>query len=255
MSVAANARFSARIPVLAVDPDLAAGLSGVELERAIRFAVAPVLELESGPWDPRRLSVTPTDGWLGLLVVDGLITRRVSIGRRSACELFGPGDLIRPWDGDGDYAPLPVDVRWRVLEPARFAVLTSKFAERVSRWPQLNATLMARAAQRARYLALTQAVTHIPRIHIRLLIVFWLLAERWGRVEPDGVCITLPLTHEVLAMLVGAQRPTVTNALKRLTAEGLLVRRAAYDWLVTRQAIERLPTEDLRVAAEAAVSD
>jgi Crp-like helix-turn-helix domain len=47
------------------------------------------------------------------------------------------------------------------------------------------------------------------------------LAERWGRRERDGVVITLALTHDRIAMLVDARRPTMTSALSRLEAEGL----------------------------------
>ena len=83
-------------------------------------------------------------------------------------------------------------------------------------------------------------MTHLPRAYARLLILFWLLAERWGRVARDGVHVTLPLTHEVLAMLVGAHRPTVTIALQRLTRAGLLTRERPDRWLLTNRAIEYL---------------
>ena len=133
-------------------------------------------------------------------------------GRRAACELFGPGDVLRPWDSEGDYAPLPIAVDWQVLQPSRLAALGTGFALRVVRWPTITSRITGRIAQRARYLALTQAVTHLPRVHARLLILFWLLAERWGKVTPAGVYVTLPLTHDVLAMLVGAQRPTAQSS-------------------------------------------
>jgi len=74
---------------------------------------------------------------------------------------------------------------------------------RIARWPTISSQLVSRIAQRARYLTLTQAVTHLPRAYARLLILFWLLAERWGRVGPAGVYVTLPLTHEVLAVIDG----------------------------------------------------
>jgi hypothetical protein len=71
-------------------------------------------------------------------------------------------------------------------------------------------------------------------------MLFWLLAERWGRVGPDGVHVTLPLTHEVLAMLVGSHRPTVTIALQRLARARLLTRERSDTWLLTNRAIEYL---------------
>jgi DNA-binding GntR family transcriptional regulator len=41
-------------------------------------------------------------------------------------------------------------------------------------------------------------------------------------VRPEGVAISLPLTHQVVARLAGATRPSVSNALKRLEQEGVI---------------------------------
>ena len=58
----------------------------------------------------------------------------------------------------------------------------------------------------------------------RSLVQFWQLAERWGHVDRDGIAVSLPLTHELLAKLVGAARPSVTTALGRLAERELLQR-------------------------------
>ncbi len=222
------------------DPDLAADLDAREAESARSCSIAQVIDVEGPNWDPGPVVQAGEPGWLGLFVLDGVMIRRATVGQRSGCELFGPGDLIRPWDSDGDYNPLPISVSWLVLRPARLAILDTAFALRTSRWPSITSALVGRVAQRARYLALTQAVTHLPRTHPRLLMLFWLLAERWGRVGPDGVQVTLPLTHEVLAMLVGSHRPSVTIALQRLARAGLLMREGSDRWLLTNRAIEVL---------------
>jgi CRP-like cAMP-binding protein len=177
--------------------------------------------------------------------------RRVQVGKRSACELFGPGDIVRPWDADGEYDPLPIALDWLVLRPTRLALLDTAFALRVARWPQITSRICGRIAQRARSLALTQAVTHLPRAHPRLLMLFWILADRWGTVSPDGVRVTLPLTHETLAMLVGSRRPTVTIALQRLARAGLLVRERNNRWLLTNHAIELLAHPESLAVVEA----
>jgi CRP-like cAMP-binding protein len=233
-------RVRRTVALLDEDPDLSAGVADEQLAIARRQAQAAVIEIEGPTWDTTEIREAATEGWLGLFVLEGLMLRRVTVGKRPACELFGPGDVIRPWDADGEYAPLPIIVDWTVLEPIRLAVLDSAFALRIARWPSITSRLLSRVAQRARYMALTQAVTHLPRTYARLLILFWLLAERWGRVRPDGVSITLPLTHEVLAMLVGAHRPTVTTALQRLAHAGLLTREGGDRWLLTNLAIESL---------------
>jgi len=226
--------------LLDADPDLGSDLEEREFDAARGHSVVNVTEIEESSWDPSGLAETAEAGWLGLFVLDGLMIRRVTVGQRSGCELFGPGDLIRPWDSDGDYDPLPIAVTWLVLRPSRLAVVDTDVALRLAPWPSITSRLLARVAQRARYLALTQAVTHLPRTHPRLLMLFWLLAERYGHVGPDGVHVTLPLTHEVLAMLVGSHRPSVTIALQRLARAGLLTREGSDRWLLTNRAIEVL---------------
>jgi CRP/FNR family cyclic AMP-dependent transcriptional regulator len=228
------------VRLLDADPDLTVGIAPDELELARSRALAAVTELEPPSWDPAGIVTRAEPGWLGLFVLDGLLLRRVEVGKRSACELFGPTDLIRPWDTDGEYDPLPISVSWLVLKRTRLAVLDTTFALRIARWPAITSRIVSRVAQRARYLTLTQAVTHLPRAYVRLLILFWLLAERWGTVGTEGVYVTLPLTHEVLAMLIGAHRPTVTIALQRLTRAGFLIRERSDRWLLTNSAIETL---------------
>jgi CRP/FNR family transcriptional regulator, cyclic AMP receptor protein len=228
------------VALLDADPDLGTGVPPEEAEVARGRAVAAVVELEPPAWDTAPLVARAESGWLGLFVLEGLLLRRVEVGKRSACELFGPTDVIRPWDTDGEYDPLPTSVDWLVLQRTRLAVLDTAFVLRIARWPTITSRIVSRVAQRARYLALTHAVTHLPRAYVRLLILFWLLAERWGRVGTEGVYVTLPLTHEVLAMLIGAHRPTVTIALQRLTRAGFLIRERSDRWLLTNSAIETL---------------
>lgn len=113
------------ISLLDADPDLAAGVPADDLEAARRRAVAAVVDVGPPNWDPRPLSAVAEPGWLGLFVIDGLMLRRVTVGKRAVCELFGPSDLLRPWDADGEYEPLPIDIDWLVLKPVRLAVLSA----------------------------------------------------------------------------------------------------------------------------------
>ena len=40
--------------------------------------------------------------------------------------------------------------------------------------------------------------------------------------EPNGVRLSLPLTHRLLGQLVAAERPSISHALKRLAQAGLV---------------------------------
>ena len=60
---------------------------------------------------------------------------------------------------------------------------------------------------------------------MRLTLLLWHLAGRWGRVEHGGIRLALPLTHRLLGRLVGAERPSVSHALSRLSQAGLVTNR------------------------------
>jgi hypothetical protein len=70
-----------------------------------------------------------------------------------------------------------------------------------------------RHVRRVRSLAFQRAIAQLPRVDDRMLVLLWALAERWGRVSPDGVRVPVGLPHRMLATLVGARRPSVTTAL------------------------------------------
>jgi CRP-like cAMP-binding protein len=55
-------------------------------------------------------------------------------------------------------------------------------------------------------------------------MLFWHLADRFGRLSGEWVEIPLPLTHATLAELIAARRPTVTTALSKLQERGVLLR-------------------------------
>ena len=83
-----------------------------------------------------------------------------------------------------------------------------------------------------------QAIAHLTRVDDRLLALLWCLAERWGRVVPGGVLVSLRLSHRTLAGMVGARRPSVTTALGQLMARGEIERRADGEWILRGDAPE-----------------
>jgi DNA-binding transcriptional ArsR family regulator len=219
------------VRVLDVDPELGYRLDHEERAAARRYAVAEVTALDPGPWP--EASESPDEGaQVGLLVLDGLLVHDLRLGSGACAELLGAGDLLRPWDEHHAQAMAGWSESWRVLEPTRLAVLDRRFATVASRWPALLDVIMRRSVMRARAAAFLRAVTHLTRVDDRLLVLMWFLAERWGRVRPEGVVVPLKLTHQLLAALVGAKRPSVTTALGELTTAGLIERRDDGSWLL-----------------------
>ncbi len=220
------------VAVLDVDPDLAGALDSEQVALARRFAIAEVRRLEPGVWRPAD-DVPEEPGTLGLLVIDGLLSRDVVLGGRRCTELVGQGDLLRPRDfNDGSLALVPSECEWSVLERAQIAVLGRRFAMVAGRWPELTSALLSRTLRRSRGLALQLAIDHERRVDLRILLMLWHLADRWGKVGPEGVILPLRLTHQALANLTGARRPSVTTALGQLASRGLLRRRPDGSWLL-----------------------
>ena len=213
------------------EPEL---LDGVDAETAALLrtrVVVPQLQLASGCW-PQPAAGGPFDGALGLLVLDGVVSRSVAVNGRSCAELLGAGDLLRPWDLPDTPEPFAGPCSWRVLQPATLAVLDERFATLAGRWPSIIAALLARSTRRARWLALHLAIAHVRQAEARLLMLFWQLAGRWGRMTPGGVALPLPLTHALLADLVCLHRPTTSTALQRLTRAGEIARRRDRGWML-----------------------
>jgi CRP/FNR family transcriptional regulator, cyclic AMP receptor protein len=206
--------------VLREVPELAESLPTEARDRAVSECVAPELQVAPGSWQADR-SFAP-EGTFGMLVLSGLMIRRVGIDERTGAELLGEGDLLRPWQVELDASTLPLKTSWSVVETTRLAVLDGAFLSRAVRYPELVGELLALAIERSRNFAVQLAIIHQARVDIRLRMLLWHFASRWGRVRPDGTVLPLRLTHAVLADLVAARRPTVTSALSRLSKLGLV---------------------------------
>jgi hypothetical protein len=218
--------------LLVVDPDLGADLSPDDEAQARERVIVPGLRLDVGDESglDRRIE---RPGLIGFLVVDGLLLREIEVAGTVAAELIGAGDLIHPGDiRADDLSPLYGRLRWTVLESSRLGVLDGSFSVRASQWPEIFGRIALRAVWRTHGLALNLAISHQNRIEDRLLLLFWHLAQRWGRVSTDGVRLTVPLTHQTLAKLVSAQRPSVTHALGVLRERRVLLREADRSWLL-----------------------
>jgi CRP/FNR family transcriptional regulator, cyclic AMP receptor protein len=216
--------------VLQEDPDLASGVPQEQVAAASRASVTVLLHARRGTWDATS-DAGRTRGGHGLLVLDGLLVRRLGLGDRWAAELLGPGDLLRPLEHDGDEATLPFEATWGVLIDLRLAVLDRRWSYRMAPFPDVGIRLTARAMLRARRLANTFAIAQQSRLDARLHLLLWELADRYGRVHPDGVHLDLPLTHELLSHIAAARRPSVTSALARLADSGL-AERSDTGWLL-----------------------
>jgi RNA polymerase sigma-B factor len=199
------------VRLVQADPELFADLDAAALAQARSHLVARRLAVEPGVWDGSG------DG--RLLVVRGTLLRQVTPVR---AELLGPGDVIQ-------------GSAWQVLEPTEFACLDRRIMHALSAWPSAMEALLGRMSRRSDALAAQLAITDQRRVDDRLLSLFQLLGERWGTRTPRGIAIPVPLTHDTIAMLVGAHRPTVTSGLRRLSRDGSLRQTGPQRWLLVQR--------------------
>jgi hypothetical protein len=219
------------VHVLVADPDLAEGLRGDRLDRAVQDCVAGMDRFQTGDWSPPAPTRELRYG-LGLLILEGMLVRRVGVAGRIGSELLGDGDVLRPWEGEEEEGRGSQKGKWRALRGGRVALLDRDFALRACRHPEVISALVGRAIRRSRFMAVTMGILHQPRIDVRLHMLLWELAERWGTVHRDGVHLPMRLTHSMLGELVAARRPTVTKAVGELANRSAAVWTGDH-WLLT----------------------
>ncbi len=228
--------LSGRVRLLEADPELGARLEGEELDQARKYAMLPAVRLDEGRWNIQQLrDARGVRGEVyGFVLTEGTITIDASFAGRRAARVLDSNELIllEGWDND----TLPVRWEFTVLEASTVAVLDERLEVIARRWPSLMTALVIRGADQTRHALLQQAISQLPRVEDRLLALMWSLADSRGIVRPDGVHVPLSLTHETLARMIGARRPTVSLGLKALSEKGVL----SIDgdgWLIARDSL------------------
>jgi CRP/FNR family transcriptional regulator, cyclic AMP receptor protein len=211
-------RADGMVRVLEHDPELGLGVPPDRISEARAALVAPGLALGPGMWE-----VPAGNGErarLGFLLVRGFVARDMTLAGTTSTELVGEGELVHH------------RVLWHVLEPTQLAVLDDSFMRLLVRWPTVMGALLDREIRRTARMAVHQAILQLTPVETRLLVMFWHLAERWGRVSPAGITLRLRLPHQLLGQLVGCRRASVTTALGHVDESGLVVKRSDGTWLL-----------------------
>jgi CRP/FNR family cyclic AMP-dependent transcriptional regulator len=216
------------VALLEAEPEFARHLPAADVDQARRAVKVPLVILPRGRFDGDALRVGTNP--FGAIIVTGLVAHEISVLAQPALQLLGPGDFVH----DGVVAGYVIarDHLWTAAEPTTLAVLDDHLLDAVSRWPTLARALVERAAENQESTLLQLAIAQHPRVADRLVALFRMLAEKWGRMTGSGIVIPMALTHEALGRLIGARRPTITLALKSLAAEDRLTRQKDGTWLV-----------------------
>ncbi|HUA03302.1 MAG TPA: Crp/Fnr family transcriptional regulator [Solirubrobacteraceae bacterium] len=162
-------------------------------------------------------------------VLDGVLVHALQIGEHSGVQLLGPGDLLV--ESNTSPPSWLESVEFRAPGPVRLAVLGEEFLAVARRAPHVIPAVYECLADQMQRLNSQLVICQLPRVDERVLAILWLLAESWGHVTPGGVRLPMTMTHETLGALVGARRPTVTLALRKLSENGSIVRQDS-GWLL-----------------------
>lgn len=194
------------------------------------LALAPQAELRSGA--VRRVSSFP-DARI-LVVEEGFVILR---GTDPA-----PGrGVVICHGGAGTFLPFIAPSHDIVaLVDSRVTVITVDIYEQLLELPGAAQALLrgieATVRQKQRTILALASSHHVDRLREKLLQ----LAEDHGRVGRDGVVLKLPVTHELLAEMIGSTRETVTRAVDALERDGFLRRQGReYVLRVSPGALER----------------
>ncbi len=217
------------VRLLDADPELGEQMRPDRRREARERLHVRMIELPRGEWSYARADV------LGHLVMGGALAREVVLEDIVSSELLGGGDFLLPRPAGAEDGFPGEHVRWQVLASARVAVLDGAFTAAVSRFPEINAALMARLGVQAERLATLKAIAQLNSVERRVLALLRHLADRWGRMTPRGVVIPLTISHRLLGELIGARRPTVSVAVGGLGRKDAVHRLEDGTWLLTAQ--------------------
>ena len=162
-----------------------------------------------------------------LIVEEGFVVIRSALVERRGMILFhaGAGALL-PAPLQGETLDALIDARITLVSETAYSTLLA--------YPEAAAVLSdgLRATLRQEQVSIANfaSVRHVERVQRKLLQ----LAREHGRVGTDGVRLDFPLTHELLAEMIGSARETVSRAIDRLERSGFLVRDGRSYWLLVQ---------------------
>ncbi len=164
-----------------------------------------------------------TGGGLVYIVRSGCVRlyKTLPDGRSINLGLLGPNTIFAQedaYDGiaTGAHADALVDSTLSIVE-------TNDLAELIADSPDLASAVVAGMTRRLTELQTLVEHLLVRDTSVRLVTTLLSLSHRFGRPTADGmVAITLPLTHQGLANMIGSNRVTVTRKLLELQEDGIV---------------------------------
>jgi CRP/FNR family transcriptional regulator, cyclic AMP receptor protein len=218
------------VRLVALLPDILESVPVEERQLAERTLVVPrVLACDEDLADPMSTQVSDA---FDFLVAHGVVLKQTTLAGRAALELLGPGDVLAAQLTPARQLESRAVSRYLAHGRVSLGALDGHFRLAVRRWPAIADFLHDRLGRQTDRASMHLAMLHLPRVEDRVTALFADLAERFGHMTAEGILIDLPLTHALIGGLVAGRRSTVTLALNKLAADGLIERTNVSRWKV-----------------------
>ena len=228
-------RTTSLVGLISVLPEIAAAIPAEHRRLAERVLVGRALVARDH--DLAETLAASAEGVFDFIVVEGVVLKETTLATRSALEMLGPGDVLAPPLSATRQLDSRAVSRYIAHGQVTLVGLDGRFREAARRWPGLSDAVYDRLAQQTHRASMHLAMLHLPRVEERVVALFSDLAERFGRMTPDGIVIDVRLTHELIGRLVGSRRPTVSLALQALATDGVLTRIEEERWRLAPTAV------------------
>jgi len=141
-------------------------------------------------------------------------------GRSINLGILGPNTVFTQEDTTGIASGAVAET---MVDSTILIVPVDELVNVITSSPELAASMVTGMTRRLTEMQTLVAHLLVRDASIRLAVTLITLATRFGRPAADGfTCITIPLTHDVLANMIGSNRVTVSRKLRELQGVGLL---------------------------------
>jgi CRP/FNR family cyclic AMP-dependent transcriptional regulator len=234
MATRGMAASLSRVSLPEVLPELVAEIPKSDRDLALEVLSVPAVYASDQRLD-EILASMPTA--FDFIIAEGIVLKQTSYAGRQALELYAPGDVLAPPLTASRQIESPAISSYRAHGDVLLAVLEHRFRVAARRWPGLSDVFHDHLARQTHRASMRLARLHLSRSEDRVLALFSDLAERFGRVTPNGIVIDLDLTHDLIGQMVASRRPTVSLALDQLAHAGQLTRTDTGQWNLNPDAL------------------
>ncbi|MGA8944006.1 MAG: Crp/Fnr family transcriptional regulator [Thermoactinomyces sp.] len=148
------------------------------------------------------------------------ITRVDNNGNEQVITLLQKGDMF-PHVGFFDDSPYPGTAQ-TITDCKLLAISIKDFDRLLNSNPQMAKSVMKIMARKILQLQSRLQVVISGDVHQKVVMSLLRLVQEYGIVKEDGILISIPLTHQDLANMLGMSRESVNRVLNQLKKEKIL---------------------------------